>query len=215
MLSFGRTGILIRTGPAIPTTCRALNFVDPLLDLLVIRIQCPSSHHHQRPSYHLPSCLPSLVRNHRTESILILFKWKASLMCPLWLDLTKSNSNLGHRDSRLFLNIIAGHPYQAEVLLQHTHHVLPEGMKILSGYKLTKRFHLNESITWKTSGRPREGCGPNDPGVQPQLRRLQARTLRQIYSMYTSNHILITWRKPNGPHKQQGVKLSSLGRLLF
>ena len=37
MLSFGRKGILIRTGPAIPTTCRALNFVDPLSDLLVIR----------------------------------------------------------------------------------------------------------------------------------------------------------------------------------
>ena len=77
MLSFGRTGILIRTGPAIPTTCRALNFVEPLLDLLVIRIQYPSSHHHQRPSYHLPSCLPSLVRNHRTESILIFIQMKS------------------------------------------------------------------------------------------------------------------------------------------
>ena len=77
-------------------------------------------------------------------------------------------------------------------------------------------FYIHVSITWKTSGRPREGCGPNDPGVQPRLRTLQARTLRQIYSIYIiSNHIWITWRKPSGPHKQQGVKLSSLGRLLF
>ena len=42
-------------------------------------------------------------------------------------------------------------------------------------------FYIHVSITWKTSGRPREGCGPNDPGVQPRLRRLQARTLGQIF----------------------------------
>ena len=84
---------------------------------------------------------------------------------------------------------------------------------ILPGCRLTKNI---SSITWKTSGRPREGCGPNDPGAQPRLRRLQARTLRQLYSIYiTSNHIWITWRKLSGPHKQQGVKLSSLRRLLF
>ena len=88
-------------------------------------------------------------------------------MCPLWLDLTKSNSNLGHRDSRLFLNIIAGHPYQAEVLLQNTHHVLPEGMKIYCNWMWVDKKHFIHNL---------ENIWASQRGVWPQRSRGSAST---------------------------------------
>ena len=88
-------------------------------------------------------------------------------MCPLWLDLTKPNSNLGHRDSCLFLNIIAGHPYQAEVLLQHTNHVLPEEIKMYFIWMKVNQKHFIHNL---------ENIWASQRGVWPQRSRGSAST---------------------------------------